>query len=211
MTNTLDADARWAAAAQIASGVVDDGVHRRRRVALTWISAVVLGSMLVGFAFGFWMLSNDGGVSTTDDSRGQRMLLTFIFLGLGLVVGVGGLIWAFKTKRYITRWSAVISPLNLIEKKSVRRQLAGKFPADEARLPVLVAIARQNQRVTEGIVPILTAVVLINVAQSFTAPDYFKYLSLVIGVLFVVTGVQLTVGYRRGAAFIQRHSVAETG
>jgi F0F1-type ATP synthase membrane subunit c/vacuolar-type H+-ATPase subunit K len=211
MTNTLDADARWAAAAQLANGVVDDGVHRRRRVALTWITAVVLGSMLVGFALGFWMLSNDGGVSTTEESRGQRLLLTFIFLGLGSTVGIGGFIWAFRTKRYITRWSAVISPLNRSEKKSVRRQLAGKIPADEARLPVLVAIARQNQRVTEGIVPMLTAVVLINLAQSITGPDYFKYFSLVIGVLFVVTGVQLTVGYRRGAGFIQRYSAAETG
>ena len=206
MTDTLDADARWDAAAKLASGIVDEKFRSRRRKTVAWISALIVACMLVGVAFGLWLLSNDGDETTRNDSMESRLVMQFIFLGLGLVVGIGGFIWARRSGRYITRWRAVISPLNLREKKSVRRQLAGKDPADEEHLPVLLAIAQQNQRVTQGIAPIYAALLLFNVAQSFTAPSWFIYFTLVIAVLFIVAGAQLAVAYRRTNAFIRAHT-----
>jgi len=206
MPDTLDADARWAAAAKLADGMVDDRLSRRRRWALTWISALIIGSMLLGLVLGLWLLSHTEGGSTDEGRTTSRLVLQGIFLVLGLAVGIGGFIWAPRTGRYITRWRAVISPLNLAEKKSVRRQLAGKLPADEERLPVLLAIARQNQRVTQGIAPIYAALVLLNVSQSFSAPDFLKYLVLGAAAAFILIGAQLAVAYRRTDTFIETHS-----
>jgi len=88
----------------------------------------------------------------------------------------------------------------------VRRQLAGKLPADEERLPVLLAIARQNQRVTQGIAPIYAALVLLNVSQSFSAPDFLTYLILGAAAAFILVGAQLAGAYRRTDTFIEAHS-----
>jgi len=115
MPDTLDADARWAAAAKLADGMVDDRLSRRRRWTLTWISALIIGSMLLGLVLGLWLLSDTEGGSTDEGLTTSRLVLQGSFLVLGLATGIGGFIWARRTGRYITRWRAVISPLNLAE------------------------------------------------------------------------------------------------
>ena len=56
MTDTLDADARWDAAAKLASGVVDEKFRSRRRKTVAWISALIVACLLVGVALGLWLL-----------------------------------------------------------------------------------------------------------------------------------------------------------
>jgi hypothetical protein len=58
--------------------------------------------------------------------------------------------WVRRTGRIVDRSQSVIGPLTVAEASSVRRQLAGKEPVDEERLPVLLAIARQNNNFTHA-------------------------------------------------------------
>jgi hypothetical protein len=173
---------------------------------LTWLSALLIGSLLLGVALGLLLLSDTEEGLSSEVPTTSRLVLQGSFLGLGLAIGIGAFIWARRTGRYVTRWRAVISPLDLAEKKSVRRQLAGRIPADEERLPVLLAIARQNQQVTLGIVPIYAAFVILNVSQSFSAPDFLEYIILGAAALFILVGVQLAVTYRKTNTFIEAHA-----
>jgi hypothetical protein len=207
MTNTLDADARWAAAASLADGVADSGVQKRRRVTFLWLGALIVVSLALGFALALWLLPDGGGTSSSESSDEARLIVSIVVGGIGAVLGVGGFIWARRTGRYITRWSAVISPLNMQEKKSVRKQLAGKESVDEMHLSTILAIARQNQRVTQGLVPLYGAIVLLDLATAFSTPyPLLQYLNVAVALMFIAVGAFLAVIYRRTDAFIDQHS-----
>jgi len=127
MPDTLDADARWAAAAKLADGMVDDRLSRRRRWTLTWISALIIGSMLLGLVLGLWLLSDTEGGSTDEGLTTSRLVLQGSFLVLGLATGIGGFIWARRTGRYITRWRYQPTQPRGEEERapSARRQASG--------------------------------------------------------------------------------------
>ena len=133
--------------------------------------------------------------------------MEFVFLGLGLAVGIVGFIWARRTGHYITRWRSVASPLNRQEKKSVRRQISGKDQIDPEHVRVVVAIAHQNRRATLGVAPIYGAMVLIAVGEAAGSDEvYIKLLELAASLLFVLGAVTLVVQYRRAGRFIDRHT-----
>lgn len=203
-----DSAVRWAAASQIADGVTDDGFHKRRARILLQIVAIVIGSWIVGFVIALLLIPKAGSSHATDAAPTDPQLIAdFVFLGLGLAVGIGGFIWARRTGHYITRWRAVSSPLNRREKKSVRRQISGKTEVDREHLKVVVAIANQNRRATLGIAPVYLAVVLIAIGQAIGSDQLsVKFLELAASLLFVVTAIQLTVLYRRAGRFVDTHS-----
>jgi hypothetical protein len=211
MTNTLDADARWAAAASLAEGVADTGLRKRQRNTFLWLGALIVFSLALGFMLAFWLVPDAASVASEVDESGldARLWATVIIGSIGLVLGVGGFIWARRTGRYITRWRAVISPLNMAEKKSVRQQLAGKDPADQEHLPTILAIAKQNQLVTQGIIPLYGAIVLMDLATAFvSSSDLLRYLNVTLALMFVGLGVYLAIIYRRTERFIDSHSPA---
>lgn len=202
-----DSDARWAAAAQLAEGITDDGFHKRRSRILLQIGALIAASWITGFVVALLFLpkSSDGTGSGSDESSGQ-LIVQVVFLSLGVIVGVGGFIWAKRTGHYITRWRSVGSPLNRQEKKSVRKQISGKVEPDEEHLPVVVAVASQSRRATLGVAPLYAAVVLLAVASAVGSNELFiKLIELAVSILFVVVAVQLVVLYRKAGRFIAQH------
>lgn len=119
MTTTQnDAAARWAAAAKLADGVTDDGLHKRRARVLLQVVALIVGSWIVGVVIALIFIPHGSGRDTSgsSDVQTQQLIAQFVFLGLGLLVGIPGFIWAKRTGHYITRWRAVASPLNRREK-----------------------------------------------------------------------------------------------
>ncbi|BDZ49714.1 hypothetical protein GCM10025867_19550 [Frondihabitans sucicola] len=200
-------DARWAAAAQLAEGVSDDGFPKRRARILLRIVILMAASWITGFVVALLFLpkSSSGGDSSSDGSS-QQLIAQFVFLGLGLVVGVVGFVWAKRTGHYITRWRAVASPLNRQEKKGVRRQISGKVAPDTEHLFVVVAIANQNRRATLGIAPIYSAAVLLAIATAVGSNELIiKLLELAVSLSFVVVAVQFVVLYRKAGRFMDQH------
>jgi len=204
---TWPCDARWAAAAQLAQGITDEGFHKRRARILLWIGVVIAASWITGFVAALWFLpkSSVGRGSGPHESSGQ-LIVQIVLLGLGLIVGIMGFIWAKRSGHYITRWRSVASPLNRREKKNVRRQLSGKIAPDTEHLPVVVAIANQSRRATLGVAPICAAAVLLAVSTAVGSNvTFLKLTELAVCLLFVIVAVQLVVLYRRTGLFIAQH------
>jgi hypothetical protein len=207
-----EAEERWAAAAKLADGVMDEGLRKRRRRTFTWVVALIVGSWVIGFVLAFLVLPHGNAARTGSEPSDQQVIGQFIFLGLGLLVGITGFVWARRTGHYITRWRAVASPLNRKEKKSVRRQIAGRTEIDRRRLPTILAIAKQNRMATLGVAPIWSALVLFAIATAIASNDLvIKLLELVAALLFVVVAVQLTFVYRKAGRFIESNSKSTTG
>jgi hypothetical protein len=205
------AEARWAAAANLADGVMDEGVPKRRRRVFIWVTTLITGSWLVGFIIAVLFLADGDANHSSIGPSVNQIIAQLVFLFLGLLVGIVGFVWARRTGNYITRWRAVASPLNRLEKKSVRRQIAGKDPIDERRLPIILAVARQNRRATLGITPIYSALVLFAIATAVGSNELFiKLLELAVAILFVFVALQLVVAYRKAGTFIDSNSSPTT-
>jgi hypothetical protein len=209
-TTDDDAAARWAAAADLADGVTDDGLQKRRARILIQIGALAVGSWITGLVIAILFIPRGSSADATRTStmETQQLLAQLIFVGLGLFVGIAGFVWGKRTGHYITRWRAVASPLNRTEKKSIRRQISGKDQPDREHLGVVVAVARQNRRATLGITPIYAAMVLLAIGTAIGSDDIFvKFLELVVSLMIVAVAVQLVILYRRCGRFIEQHSV----
>lgn len=204
-----EAEQRWAAAAKLAAGVTDDGFRKRRRRTFTWVAALIVGSWVIGFVLAFLVLPQGGTARGGSATSAQQLVGQFIFLALGLLVGITGFVWGRRTGHYVTRWRAVASPLNRKEKKSVRRQIVRKAELDRRRLPIILAIAKQNRMATLGIAPIYAALVLFAIATAIGSNILvIKVLELAVSLLFVLVAVQLTVFYRKAGAFIESNSAS---
>ena len=203
-----DSTSRWAAAAQLAEGVTDDGYQKRRTRIILQVSALIVGSWIVGVVIALGLIPKTGSHhSGSGGPTDQQLIAQIVFVALGCVVGIGGFIWAKRTGHYITRWRAVASPLTRREKKSVRRQISGKEPVERDHLPVIVAIANQNRRATLGIAPLYFGMTLFAIATAVASNFFFiKLLELVASLLFVIAAVQLTVLYRRAGRFTDQYS-----
>lgn len=205
---TGSADARWAAAAQLAGGHEDIGQRaRRRRVILGIIALVVLGTVL-GLVL-VLVLMSDAPASDSEADAYRDIVLITVFGSVGLGLSFGSLVWGWSTGRFVTRWRAIISPLNWSETRAVRRQLAGKQPADPERLPIVLAIDRQFQRVTQLLVPLCTGLLIFDIGQALAGDEPFMVaLNVTLAALFGILVVHLVVVYRRTARFIRKHSSA---
>jgi hypothetical protein len=158
-----------------------------------------------------WILRESGEPQTVDQRGridGNQIVGQLIFGGVGAIVMVGGFVWALVTGRFVSAWRAVIGPLNWKERRSVRRQLAGKHPVEQSRLPVTIAIAHQNQRVTEALLPIYGGILLLNVPVAMGADDALsRYLSVVVSLSLIAVGAVLFTAYKRTDVFLDTHSV----
>lgn len=202
-----EAEERWAAAAKLAAGLTDDGLRKRRRRTFSWLAALIVGSWVIGCVLAFLVLPQGGTARGGSATSAQQLIAQFSFLALGLLVGIVGFVWGRRTGHYITRWRTVASPLDRKEKESVRHQIAGKTELDRRRLPIILAIAKQNRMATLGIAPMYSALVLIAIATAIGSNNVVvKLLELAVALLFVVVAVQQTVLYRKAGSFIESNS-----
>lgn len=206
MTNpSLDSAARWAAAEDLARGETDEGLPRRRNRVIAQVAVLITASWLVGVVLTLVFLPGGGNAPADEGPRTARLITQLVFLVLGLMIGIGGFIWAKRSGHYVTRWRAVASPLDRAERKSVRRQITGKDAPNRDRLLVLVAAANQSRRAVLGVAPIYAALLLFAVSTAIGANVLFlTILELGVSVLFVVVAIQLVILYRRMGIFIDR-------
>jgi hypothetical protein len=207
MTDPLpDSAARWAAAENLAHGITDEGLPRRRSRVIVRIAVLIAISWLAGVALALVFPPHERGSRASDGSGTAQLIAQAVFLVLGLVVGTIGFIWAKRSGHYVTRWRAVASPLDRQERKSLRRQITGKEDPPEERLPVLVAAAIQSRRAVLGSVPIYSALLLIAISSAIGANLLFlKVVELGVSILFVASAAQLAVLYRRMGKFVDHH------
>ena len=163
---------------------------------------LIIGSWALGF---FGALLAPRGVfaagATADDSSDSALAL--ILIPIGLVIEVGGFIWAARTGRFVTRWRSIAAPLTTRQKRSAQRQIRGKERLDPAREPFLLALAAQNRLTIEGITPIYGGfTVLVLGAIVLQASLLSVVLDVVALALFAVAAVQLTVIYRASGRFL---------
>ena len=212
MTNSLNADARWDAAAALARSVAVPKIRSRRWWAWAWIVSAVIAVGALGFSLASWIVPGGGedGVEVVDSMpTAQWPLFTAYVLLLAY-----GVFWGSVTERLVDPSSTIKSPLSRTEKRNVRRQLAGKVPADENRLPIVLSIARQNQRITEAAVPQLAALIFfyasikIGVVESDSA--YEPYLSIAVALTLTWSALYLAIVYVKTARFVRAHDALAT-
>ncbi|ROP60568.1 hypothetical protein [Curtobacterium sp. PhB115] len=197
---------RWAAAARLAAGQSDDSLLRRRTRVFVWAGALVLISWAVGVVMALVLPSTIG---STDAGGDDAQLVQLVLLLLGLVVGIVGFVWAYRSGHHITRWRSVSSPLSRAEQRSVRRQIAGREPIDDEHADIVAAVAVQNRRATLGILPIFGAAMLFAASTAVSTDSLaIKLLELVASLAFVVGLVQLAFQYRRAGRFLSERPLS---
>lgn len=195
----------WTRAARLADGLPDEGIDRRRTRALIWVGVLVLASWAAGVALAMVLPAPRHG----DADSTIRMILQLTLLVIGAVVGGVGFTWAFRTGHYITRWKSISSPLSPEERRSVRRQIAGRERLDEEHAALVVAIAAQGRRSTLGMVPIYSAMMLFAAATAVSTDVLvLRLMEVVASTGIAVSFVLLAVQYRRSGRFLaeQEHS-----
>ena len=209
LTQDAAADRRWAAAAAIAGGGMDDRMPIRRRTVWLWLAAAMVGVLVVPIVLGLVLgavLPRSGGHS--DGDRGETWAIVGLSIqAVGLVVMISGLIWAKRTHRFIPRWRAVASPLALKERRWVLRQVRGQSPVDDdRRLSVVLAVADQNRRSTETFLPLLVGVLLNFVGVGVSSGwQYPVWLQLLVGAAFLVSVGLLARDYQRAGSYLDTY------
>ncbi|MEN2739246.1 hypothetical protein ABCS02_15755 [Microbacterium sp. X-17] len=203
MTTVEDpAAARWHAADELAQGVADDGLGRRRRRVPAWILGLLVASWLLGIVLAFALPrpahhASGEGVSV-------RAVAGLALSAVGFLVALVGFVWGVRTHHYVTRWRAVTSPLTRRERKAVMKQLRGKRTLDPEHADTIVAAGRQLRRATLGIAPLYAGLSLMVLGFAIGTTLLIPLILCVVSlVLFAVAGIQLLVYYRQLGAFLE--------
>ena len=206
VTEDAAADRRWAAAQSIADGVMDDRMPRRRRIVWFWISALIIGSWALGLVLTLVLPHSPGGSDSHNDGASTRQLVGLAFQFVGFLIILGGFIWSVRTKRYVTRWRSVASPLNIGERAWVQKQIRTSTPVeDDRKRSVVLAMAAQNRRVTIGGIPLLFGLTVLalgtGVASRWEAVLWFE---LFVVLAFIVAFAFAARDYRRSGRYLDR-------
>jgi MFS family permease len=212
MADALDSDARWAAAAALARNAAVPQKRSRRWWTWAWIGASVIAVGAIAFSLASWIALVGGGEGV--GSVPSRPAVQTTLIALALLVLTYGVFWASVTERYVERTSTIMSPLSRAERRSVRRQLAGKAPTDESKIAIILAIARQNQRITEGSVPQFVSLFFyyawIEVGAVDSTAAYMPYLRVAVATTLIGSTLYLVIVYARTARFIRAYPVPAT-
>ncbi|AWB87455.1 hypothetical protein [Mycetocola zhujimingii] len=194
--------ARWNAAAYRAAGVPDDDVSPRTIRALLRIGALVAVCAALGVALVLARASEEAVRGTALPQLVEQLM----FLTLGLLVGVGGFIWARQSGHYLTRDQSISQLLTRADLRQSRRWLRGQEHPDPRWTPTLVALARQKQRTLIGAAPLYAGLVLFEVSAAFATNGPMARTLILLAVLLVgVIAIQSVVEYRRAGRFIAEH------
>lgn len=198
---------RWSEAVESARGVTDAGrIRRRRNRVFLLLTAIIVASWLAGVVLALALpRSADDGSQEVPDSR---VLAGLVVEGIGFAALVGGFVWALRTGRYVARWRSIAAPLTRRQRRQAQRAIAGKQQLDPDRRMFLLALAAQNRRTTEGIVPLYGAILLFNSFSLFIDPKPFQIVLVgLVVALFAIAAAQLTLIYRRSGRFIEQNGV----
>lgn len=178
---------RWARAAELAAGIDDDGVRRRRRVIVwSFVGLMVVSAVVTQSVGAFFRGPSD---DTSDTGLETRVVVGLVLMLAGFLGALAGFVWAYATRHLIPPWRAILSPLSRLERISVGRQLKLKEPVDRRHPPVILAAAAQMRRSTVGLLPPYAGVILLFVGAFIALAD-----SPSIFVLYLVAVVLTSLG-----------------
>lgn len=202
VTTVEDASAaRWRAADELAQGVADEGLGRRRGRVLAWVIGLVIASWLAGFVLAFVLPRPVH--HATSAGMSVREVAGLTLSAAGFLVALVGFVWGVRTKHYVKRWRAVTSPLKRSERKSVMKQIRGRRPLDPEHADTIIAAARQLRRASLGIAPLYAGLSLMILGFVVSTTVLVSLILCVISLaLFVAAGIQLLVYYRQMGAFL---------
>jgi hypothetical protein len=204
LTHDDEAEQRWAAAQAIADGEVDPPpMPRGSRTLWLWVAASVIGALLLGVLLGL-VLPRSTPTATNDAGRTVRLIAAWVYMALGIVIGVTGFIWAVRTRRYITRRRAVAAPLSGPERQWVLTQIRTATHIEgDAKKSVVLAIAEQIRQSTLGLAPIYVGLAFIAVAVGMSTPvPVIAWAESVVVLGFIVTFGFMGREYRRTGRYI---------
>jgi hypothetical protein len=208
LTQSTEADARWAAAAILAAKV-EHKVPRHPRLHAMRHNLLTRAPFLLGVLLALWLVpTHNGSAYSTEGTQLLFLIVTLTLVVCGVIFCVVGYSWARRTGRLVDRSQSVIQPLSEAEADKVRRQLRGKEPVVEAQLPILLAVARQNSNFSQGLEPIFSGVILfigaIAMATGFALPGL-----IVAGLAAVVfLSVSLRIDHKAPSEkFLREHPV----
>ncbi|MCU1421423.1 MAG: hypothetical protein JWN36_1074 [Microbacteriaceae bacterium] len=202
----LSPDERWAAASLIAAGKKDDNWEGRRkkilRVVGVAVGAYVVLLAVVGLCVALLIRGDHRPHRSSDDSFSTADWVALAFLAVGLAIMIGTLIWALRTRRLVTRWQTVLSPLNRAERRSVLRQIRGKEPVDPEHVAVVREAAMERRR-SYAIIVSLPGWALVVASNLIFNRDTFAQIESYLGLGFIAfICVGTIIGYRRTNTFI---------
>lgn len=196
---------RWSEAVESARGVTDAGrIRRRRNRVFLLLTAIIVASWLAGVVLALALpRSADDGSQEVPDSR---VLAGLVVEGIGFAALVGGSCGLFEPVATSPVGDRSRPPLTRRQRRQAQRAIAGKQQLDPDRRMFLLALAAQNRRTTEGIVPLYGAILLFNSFSLFIDPKPFQIVlfGLVVA-LFAIAAAQLTLIYRRSGRFIEQN------
>jgi hypothetical protein len=198
---------RWAIAARLAVAAGEhDAVSRRTRTFI-WISCAALSVILFVAVFHILVFPFTAGSDSA--APDAPLIVSSVLAVTGTSLSLGGLTWAIGTGRIYSRWSTVRSALTAAERRTVKRQFAGREEVPRETLPVLLAIAYQERRTMWGLVPIFAGVILLTVGSLVHQNDALALVSsLCVLVSVPAMLVYVVIGYRAKGRFLAEYGTA---
>lgn len=131
---------RWAAAQELADGVRDERYTPRRTK--LWVLVLLFLIVVGGAGFVLGITLHRGPREEVPELRawGALVILCCAFVWMVFVF-----IHAFRTKTFIPRWKAILSPLTRQERRRVIKQWRGLVPVASQDLPLVRAAAVQTR------------------------------------------------------------------
>lgn len=204
----LRSDERWAAAFEMAHLIMQEDERRSRSWRQFWqrtgVHVVFWAVAGPGVLYLLWLVGMFPDVDLTRLTPVQLVAVGFVLLAI--VINAFGIELAIYTRRKVGQRGSVIDPLNREERKVAKSQVAGTAEVDEAKLPVLITLARENQRasrvaLTQGAAALLA---FVGIALGALEPSIaLLALALFAGVVAVL--VVSATGFRRANRFLTRY------
>ena len=195
-----DAEGRWAAARGLAEGVRDDQYGRRR--IKTWLFLFLLLMAVAAAAVLLAVVLPNGDRVQVPETR-QWAELTLAICAAVWIVAV--LVHGFRSKTFIPRWRAVLSPLNRAERRRVSKQWRGSIPVSDEELPVIKAAAIQTRIQMDFLGRLGGGWVLLLAGQLLnTELALVQIINAAALILFVVAAAILVRDRRRISGFLRR-------
>lgn len=191
---------RWAAAQELAAGARDE-LYTGRRTRL-WLLLLLL-LIAVGGAGFFLGIALPRGPRT--DVSWPRTWAAIILLACAFIWGVFIFIHAFRTKTYIPRWKAILSPLTRQERRHVVKQWRGRIPVKSKDLPLIRSAAVQTRTQIDFQLRLFIVWAFLLPAQMLNSDlVILQALFGITGALFVIAAGFLLRDRRRITRFLDR-------
>lgn len=194
------AEKRWAAARALSAGVRDEHYTRRRTRLWLLILLLLIGVGGAGFFLGMVLPRGPRTEASWPRTWAAIVLLACAFIWMTFVF-----IHAFRTKTYIPRWKAILSPLTWKERRRVVKQWRGRAPVASEDLPLIRAAAAQTRTQIDFQLRLLVVWAFLLPAQILNSSSaILQALFEIAAALFVIAAAFLLRDRRRITRFLDR-------